>query len=192
MTRFRMSVLPLLFLLCWPPAQAQESVLLKAMRDEMGRAMEDLQLGGMDKPYFVSYSVLESTSVRASAVLGAIASSREGSSRLLAVEVRVGDKDLDNTNSGARSGSRPTAPTNKLWTISPRSVQLSRMRHVSKRFPTLASKSRTNTPRIGKFQDLIPRKWRLWLSTSQRRSTECHMSLSPKSGPKCSSSFSHT
>lgn len=99
---FRLSVVPLLFLLCWLPAHAQESVLLKAMRDEMKRAMEDLQLGGMDKPYFVSYSVLESTSVQASAVLGAIASSREGSSRLLAVEVRVGDKDLDNTNFSTR------------------------------------------------------------------------------------------
>ena len=100
--RLRMSVLPLLVLLWWLPAQAQETVLLKAMRDEMMRAMEDLQLGGMDKPYFVSYTVLESTSSRASAVLGAIASRREGSSRLLAVEVRVGDKDLDNTNFSTR------------------------------------------------------------------------------------------
>ena len=102
MRRFRMSALPLLLLLCWPPVQAQESVLLKAMRDEMRRAMEDLQLGGMDKPYFVSYSVLESTSARASAVLGAITSSREGSSRILSVEVRVGNKDLDNTNFSTR------------------------------------------------------------------------------------------
>lgn len=102
MTCLRMSVLPLLFLLCWLPAHGQESVLLKAMRDEMKRAMEDLQLGGMDKPYFVSYSVLESTSAQASAVLGAIASRREGSSRVLAVEVRVGDKDLDNTNFSTR------------------------------------------------------------------------------------------
>ncbi len=100
--RFRMSALPLLVLLWWLPALAQETVLLKAMRDEMTRAMEDLQLGGMDKPYFVSYTVLESTSSRASAVLGAIASRREGSSRLLAVEVRVGDKDLDNTNFSTR------------------------------------------------------------------------------------------
>ncbi len=98
MTCFRIGAFPLLVLLSWAPLHAQESVLMRAMRDEMKRATADLQLGGMEKPYFVAYSVLESTSARASAVLGAVASRREGSSRYLAVEVRVGDRDLDNTN----------------------------------------------------------------------------------------------
>ena len=98
MTHFAIRVLPLVVLLALSPLRAQESVLLQAMRDEMARAIEDLQLGGMEKPYFVAYSVLDSTSVRASAVLGAIVSRRQGSSRVLAVEVRVGDRNLDNTN----------------------------------------------------------------------------------------------
>ena len=39
------------------PLQAQENVLMKALRDEMGRTMERLQLGDMDRPYYVAYWV---------------------------------------------------------------------------------------------------------------------------------------
>ena len=34
--------------------QAQENVLMKALRDELGRSMEKLQLDGMEKPYYVA------------------------------------------------------------------------------------------------------------------------------------------
>ena len=42
------------------PLQAQENLLMKALRDEMGRTMERLQLEEMDKPYYVAYWVRES------------------------------------------------------------------------------------------------------------------------------------
>jgi len=91
-------ILPLLALLAMAPVLAQESVLMRAMRDELRRSMTELQLRDMSKPYFVSYQVHETTSARTTASLGAIVGRSEGAGRLLSVEVRVGDASFDNTN----------------------------------------------------------------------------------------------
>ena len=71
---------------------------MKALRDELGRTMEKLQLQEMEKPYFVAYRVLEATNAQIAASLGGVLSRREHSDRFLSVEVRVGDHNLDNTN----------------------------------------------------------------------------------------------
>ncbi len=78
--------------------QAQESVLMKAMRDELGRSMEKLQLEGMEKPYYVAYWVQESQNFRVAASLGGVLNRGGGSSRSLSVQVRVGEPGFDNTN----------------------------------------------------------------------------------------------
>ena len=81
------------------PLQAQESLLMKALRDEMGRTMERLQLEDMDKPYYVAYWVRESEGRGSTAILGGLLGRGRGTgSRYLSVELRVGDHDLDNTN----------------------------------------------------------------------------------------------
>lgn len=80
------------------PAQAQEDVVMKAMRDELDRSMKMLHLEQLEKPYFVSYRVIDSDSTSVSGSFGALQSSGEGRGRLLTVEVRVGDYKLDNTN----------------------------------------------------------------------------------------------
>ena len=81
------------------PLQAQENVLMKALRDEMGRTMERLQLGDMDRPYYVAYWVRESEGRGSTAILGGLLGRGRGTgSRFLSVELRVGDHDLDNTN----------------------------------------------------------------------------------------------
>ena len=80
------------------PADAQTDTVMRAMRDELARSMNDLRLGELEPPYFVGYAVREVTDVRADASLGAMASSSETESRALHVEVRVGDRNLDNTN----------------------------------------------------------------------------------------------
>ena len=72
------------------------------MQDELDRSMNELQLADLEQPYFVSYSVQEVSEVRATASLGGLASSGESASRTLQVEVRVGDRNLDNTNFSAR------------------------------------------------------------------------------------------
>ena len=91
----------LLFSILLPglPLQAQENLLMKALRDEMGRTMERLQLEDMDRPYYVAYWVRESEGRGRMAILGGLLGrGRVSASRYLSVELRVGDHDLDNTN----------------------------------------------------------------------------------------------
>ncbi len=71
---------------------------MKAMQDELDRSMKQLQLENLEKPYFISYRVVDSESTNVSASFGALDSSGQGRSRRLTVEVRVGNYQLDNTN----------------------------------------------------------------------------------------------
>ena len=71
---------------------------MKAMRDEMARSMKELQLENLEKPYFIAYRVIDSESTRVAASFGALTHSNTGRSRMLNVEVRVGDYKLDNSN----------------------------------------------------------------------------------------------
>ena len=77
---------------------AQDDVVMKAMRDEMARSMKELQLENLEKPYFMAYRVVDSESTRVAASFGALTHSNTGHSRMLNVEVRVGDYKLDNSN----------------------------------------------------------------------------------------------
>ena len=77
---------------------AQDDVVMKAMRDEMARSMKELQLENLEKPYFIAYRVVDSESTRVAASFGALTHSNTGHSRMLNVEVRVGDYKLDNSN----------------------------------------------------------------------------------------------
>ena len=95
-------------------AQQQEDVLLKALKDEMKRSMEQLQLKDMEKPYYIEYAVEDAETFVVKAVFGAIVESDHDRSRLLRVDLRVGSYDLDNSEfAGGRSpysmiGGRPT------------------------------------------------------------------------------------
>jgi hypothetical protein len=79
-------------------ALAADDVVMKAMQDEMQRSMKELRLEGLDRPYFLSFQVDESTVTHASASFGSLLSSGVDLRRWLTVEVRVGSYDLDNTN----------------------------------------------------------------------------------------------
>ena len=102
MNCMRICTLFLSLCIAWLPAAAQPSVVMQAMQDELARSMNELRLGELEKPYFVSYTVQEVKEIRARASLGGLASSGESASRTLHVEVRVGNRDLDNTNFFAR------------------------------------------------------------------------------------------
>ena len=77
---------------------AEDSVLMRAMRDELARSMAELRLEDAEKPYFLAYRVQERTYAGATASLGGLLSASEGVSRQLFVELRVGDYGFDNTN----------------------------------------------------------------------------------------------
>jgi len=75
----------------------QDDTVMKAMRDEMARSMSQLTLENLQKPYYISYRVVDSETYNVGASFGALNSSGTGHSRRLAVDVRVGDYKLDNS-----------------------------------------------------------------------------------------------
>jgi hypothetical protein len=77
---------------------AQEDVVMRAMRDEMARSMQQLQLENLEKPYFISYRVVDAESASVAASFGALNHSNTGHNRMLMVEVRVGNHQLDNSH----------------------------------------------------------------------------------------------
>src|SRR5262245_5712081 len=80
---------------------AQKSVpgpVSQALEQEMKRAFSLLQQKGNPAPYFISYAVRENESVEVEASLGALRSSQKDHSRLLDIDVRVGNYDLDSTH----------------------------------------------------------------------------------------------
>lgn len=83
------------------PAIAQKadpSPVTQALEQEMKRAFELLKEKGNPAPYFISYSVRENESVDIEASLGALRTTQKNQSRLLDIDVRVGNYDLDNTH----------------------------------------------------------------------------------------------
>jgi hypothetical protein len=80
------------------PARAQDDIVMKAMRDELARSMKQLHLEDLEKPYFVSYRVVDSDHTNVSASFGALSASSQNRGRMLNVEVRVGSYQQDNTN----------------------------------------------------------------------------------------------
>jgi predicted Zn-dependent protease len=74
------------------------SPVSQALEQEMKRAFDLLKQNGNPAPYFISYSVRENESVDIEASLGALTNSQKDRSRLLDVDVRVGNYDLDNTH----------------------------------------------------------------------------------------------
>jgi hypothetical protein len=78
--------------------KAGDDVLFKAMHDELERSMTKLQLADLDKPYFIAYTIQDGANWKASASLGSLLDKAETRARFLTVEVRVGNRTLDNTN----------------------------------------------------------------------------------------------
>jgi len=104
--------------------------VLKAMEEELDRSMKVLGEKGSPPPYFICYQITDKHQVSISAALGALKNSSKKHSRLLDVDVRVGDYQLDNTHQmrGRRSSAyqfshpvsisltdEPAAIKNAIW-----------------------------------------------------------------------------
>lgn len=91
------------------PSQTNEDdVVLKAMRDEMERSRQLRASGGLDLPYFFSYSINDSENMHVSATLGSPVNVSHSKVRVPDVSVRVGSYDFDDTGhifSGRYTGS---------------------------------------------------------------------------------------
>ena len=75
-----------------------DDVLIRALQDEMERSLTELQIDDEPPPYFLSYIVDEVSMSAVQSILGATADTNQATERNLSVNVRVGDRELDNTN----------------------------------------------------------------------------------------------
>lgn len=78
-------------MLASPLLRAEEDAVGRAMHDEMQRSMQKLKFEQFDKPYFISYMVVDNEMKEVAATLGSVLSSNESNTRSLMVIVRVGD-----------------------------------------------------------------------------------------------------
>lgn len=92
---------------CWPiltysqlsQAQTpQNQEILRAMRDEIKRSMQDLRLPALEKPYYIQYSLVQNASTNIKASFGSLTESHLSQDKRLTVGLRVGSAQFDNTN----------------------------------------------------------------------------------------------
>lgn len=76
-----------------PPPQA-----VRAMTDELARAIDKLELPGIGKPYYLSYQLWDARIATAGASFGALTSSNAAPQRSVDIDLRIGDYALDNSN----------------------------------------------------------------------------------------------
>ena len=70
--RFSIYVLTTATFLTFSAVHAKDDVLQRALRDELARSMQQLQLEDLEQPYFVSYLVREVKSKGSSATFGSL------------------------------------------------------------------------------------------------------------------------
>lgn len=94
-----------LLIVCSLFGQKNESVLFKAMQDEMLRSKNELVLPASPKPFFVAYTVGENQYISVSSSLGVILSSKESSKeRIHSVNLYVGDNKFSSDYSYSGNG----------------------------------------------------------------------------------------
>jgi predicted Zn-dependent protease len=97
-TRITHSFLAAMLLVLPLCAQEKDDVVMKAMNDELARSVTQLHVPDLEKPYFISYRVDDLDNASVSATLGSVTQSNPIRTRVIGVEVRVGDYAFDNSN----------------------------------------------------------------------------------------------
>ena len=100
----------------WASAPAEDAdrlpsheAVMKAMVTELERAMSDLVMEDLERPYFIHYAVDDSVAYMLNAEYGSLTASRRMRQREFSARVRVRSYAMDNTNFVARGGVlRPT------------------------------------------------------------------------------------
>ena len=78
-------------------SQPPDDAVLRSMQDELERSRK-LAIPGLEKPYFIQYSLDDARTFSTSASLGASLGVTDHQFRIPRVRVRVGDPSFDNTN----------------------------------------------------------------------------------------------
>lgn len=87
-----------LFLHSLGASELKESVVYRAMKEELERTMKRLKMEKMERPYYLSYRVEDYEFVEMGAHFGTIHSDQTQKMRFLSIDLRVGDYTLDNTH----------------------------------------------------------------------------------------------
>ena len=96
-----------------PPADDR---VFAAMKDEMSRSMEKLNMDNLGKPYFISYHIGDGHSFSVKAGFGAVESLDSSDYRRLKVDLRAGSPKFDNSNYAPNVWEGYSAETD--WNIS--------------------------------------------------------------------------
>ncbi|MGA2297646.1 MAG: metallopeptidase TldD-related protein [FCB group bacterium] len=91
-------ILSIVFAINLNAEDSAQTIIQKAMKDELSRSMDKLSLENLKKPFFISYTIFDSKIMTIKASLGAIINSEEQPARNQLVKVLVGDYNLDNEN----------------------------------------------------------------------------------------------
>jgi TldD protein len=145
---------------------AQPDGVFDAMKAEMQRS-QTLQLGELDRPYFISYEVDDVHVWSASAMLGGLIASNDRTFRVPEVHIRVGDYAFDNTNFAGSSANQrfssrsfpleedPGAIRQYLWLASDSAYKNSLQAIARKRASLRSLTVRDQLPDFAKAQPVI-------------------------------------
>ncbi|HEY9714742.1 MAG TPA: metallopeptidase TldD-related protein, partial [Chroococcales cyanobacterium] len=84
---------------------SQDDVMFKAMTSELERSIKRLRINGHEAPYYLSYTVHDTNSVRLAAAFGAVTENTTTKHRDLNVDLRIGDYKLDSSSTLASNQS---------------------------------------------------------------------------------------
>jgi TldD protein len=85
-------------------AQSDNDHTLEAMQDEMNRNVARLQLDAQQKPYYIEYRVTDIDIRSITSSFGTLFSSTHQRNRVMSVDVRVGNSQLDSSNFISQNG----------------------------------------------------------------------------------------
>jgi predicted Zn-dependent protease len=106
------------------------SPVLRALEEEAKRAMDVLGRPGESAAYFVGYEVSDLNNVDIEASLGALRSSSTDRARLLDIDVRVGEYQLDNTHQIRGARGAQSAPNFSVPVLMPLDDDLDSLKSV--------------------------------------------------------------
>lgn len=75
-----------------------DSIIISAMKDELNRSMTELKKQDYEKPFYISYTIANISTLKASAKLGALTSSDQNQFKDWNVRVMVGDYEINDEN----------------------------------------------------------------------------------------------
>lgn len=170
----RKSIILFLFLVvfrCFAFGQSKaDSIILKAMNDELKRNMTRLTFDKYKPPFYIAYQIMDTRTTVIQSTLGSIIQSQENSGRTNNVRLMVGDYSLNDENfnggSGDFSGTYLPIPAENdyegirraFWSMSDQ-VYKSAVNNYEHKLTALKQQVNNNNERLDDYSRITPMKW---------------------------------